>query len=478
MLQGLPDQHQSHQRTRIAFSHASGVHSKACSVPLTEPTVEIEPLRPAGTCQFLATINNIFGHVPINLRASTGLPFFAAESQQWMESCTGQKIDFDRLNLASVRTRHRSVHELGSTKEYFRHNVHPDLPDRSVVLSAFHEFISSAAHRHFPFLHPGLLPYTLETAYDQKVSEVSPDIASARACIFAFIPFSSFIIEGKPLCNGSELRGFIQEAQYLVSEILDGNATLDGIQALLMLSICRLGQISTMNSIEPMFTTSIRFIFILGGHLNLAAQETPALFQVHCRSLFWIAYVMDNEICLRTCRPPAICADYCDLTLPSESEIATEFCLPHLQIPYIQILPFLFPSDLRLASIQSKITKALHSPQAASKSDAELLKTIRELDDVVDGWHKSLQLPDDPSAFPAQGVMTRDEAFGSSFMLLVQYKYCIIAIHQMSTGCAAWIADPEALGIKLSLEVAANASRALLQQFLGAKAVFQLGGFW
>lgn len=235
-----------------------------------------------------------------------------------------------------------------------------------------------------------------------------------------------------------------------------------------------------MNSIEPMFNTSIRFIFILGGHLNLAAHSPPALFQIHCRSLFWIAYVMDNELCLRTCRPPAICTDYCDLTFPSAREIAIEFCLSDLQIPSIQILPHLFPTDLRLASIQSRISKTLHSPRAASKSDAELLKTIRELDDAIDDWYKSLPLSYDISAFPAQGIMTREEALGCQIMLHIQHKYCIVAIHQMSTGCAAWIADPgsQALGIKLSLEVAANASRALLQKFLGAKALFQQGGFW
>lgn len=189
---------------------------------------------------------------------------------------------------------------------------------------------------------------------------------------------------------------------------------------------------------------------------------------------------MDNELCLRTCRPPAICVDYCDLTFPSTSEIAIEFCVADLKIPSIQILPYFFPTDLRLASIQSRISKALHSPQAASKSDAEILKTIRELDEAIDDWYKNLHLSYDHSTVPAQDIMTREEAFGSQFMLHIQHKYCIVAVHQMSTGCRAWIADTssQALGIRLSLEVAANASRGLLEQFLGVKALFQQGGFW
>jgi hypothetical protein len=41
-------------------------------------------------------------------------------------------------------------------------------------------------------------------------------------------------LEGNSSSNDIRSQGYIHEAQYLVSEILDGQATLDGIQALLM----------------------------------------------------------------------------------------------------------------------------------------------------------------------------------------------------------------------------------------------------
>lgn len=130
--------------------------------------------------------------------------------------------------------------------------------------------------------------------------------------------------------------------------------------------------------------------------------------------------------------------------------------------------------------IQSRITKALYSPRAASKSDSEILKSIRELDDAVDDWYKNLQLPNDLSNFLEKGLLPREETTIISFLLQIQHKYCIVALHQMATGCAAWMANPnnQALGIKLSLEVAANASRALFRQFLGIQPVIKQGGFW
>lgn len=98
-----------------------------------------------------------------------------------------------------------------------------------------------------------------------------------------------------------------------------------------------------MNSVEPFFTTSIRLIFTLGGHLGLDVGKPATVFRVHCRSLFWIAYVMDNELCLRTCRPPMICTDYCDLMFRTEAELVMEFCLPGLQYPSTQTLRFFSP---------------------------------------------------------------------------------------------------------------------------------------
>ena len=36
----------------------------------------------------------------------------------------------------------------------------------------------------------------------------------------------------------------------------------------------------------------------------------------HLRHLFWLCYVLDKDISLRTGRPPVIADQFCDLTLP------------------------------------------------------------------------------------------------------------------------------------------------------------------
>ena len=163
------------------------------------------------------------------------------------------------------------------------------------------------------------------------------------------------------------------------------------------------------------------------------------------RKLFWLCYSVDTDISLRTGQPPSIDDDHCDLTLPpgyveiqyldrqelealkerrlypfnshshshsnSDSSNPLQSFQP-LQSPsgtssYTKVPPSLptstteylhidetsipiLPGDLRLTLIKSKTCKLLYSASALRKSDAELLRDIRELDDELERWRLSV----------------------------------------------------------------------------------------
>ncbi|KAK3954792.1 hypothetical protein QBC32DRAFT_74854 [Pseudoneurospora amorphoporcata] len=156
----------------------------------------------------------------------------------------------------------------------------------------------------------------------------------------------------------------------------------------------------------------------------------------HLRKLFWLCYSIDTDISLRTGQPPSIDDDHCDLSLPPgyleiqyldrhELEALKERHLhptnsspsfqahnsshpfqspsgagtssytttststtsyPHLDETSVPVLP----GDLRLTLIKSKTCKLLYSASALRKSDAELLRDIRELDDELERWRLSM----------------------------------------------------------------------------------------
>ncbi|KAE8154527.1 hypothetical protein BDV25DRAFT_135699 [Aspergillus avenaceus] len=420
------------------------------------------------------------GHVPGNLRAFNGQPFFSAESQRSIALCTGESIDFEHFCSLGAPWQRQHNHGFEATKQFFNHHSHPDLPERDLLFSYLTCYQSSFANRWFPFINVSLFEYTVKTAYDNQPSIYSPHISSAKACIFGFMAFmSSFTnITRPPVDVDGRIYG--HEAQYLLPEIFDSPATLDGIQTLLMISLDRLIQFGDTSSIEVLFSSATRFIFTLRGNQYQHTLQDMSVFNVHCRFLFWLAYVMDKELCMRTARPPSICDDYCDLTLPSGEEIAIEFAIPMSQVHKEHLLLFLFPTELGYSLNQSRIYTSLYSPRALRMSDTELLKTIRELDDAVEYWHNSQRLQHTSDLLVSEGLISNEEVAQRSLLLHLQRHYSVAAIHQMSTGCAAWMKDqgPHLIGINLSLDVAVDASRSLLRQFLEAPDSVQKNAFW
>lgn len=126
----------------------------------------------------------------------------------------------------------------------------------------------------------------------------------------------------------------------------------------------------------------------LGGHFfqpqnpPSAEDSLPVRQRHHIRRLFWLCYVLDKDISLRSGRPPLLTEDYCDLTLPewagSMSNSAAEK------------LTRLLPNDPRLSMIKEKTCRLLYSPGAFRISDSQLLLNIRQLDNDLEQWRLAI----------------------------------------------------------------------------------------
>lgn len=205
---------------------------------------------------------------------------------------------------------------------------------------------------------------------------------------------------------------------------------------------------------------AVRIIFQFGGNVNLpaTADSEPlgslmlSRARVHVRDLFWICYVVDKNLCLRTGRPPLIDDDDCDLSLPPsylQEEPNTETPRPH------------FPNDLRLSIIVSKVYRELYSRRALKKSDIEILKTIRELDGSLDRWKLSLPTQQRLTIFDSPDLQKINTRY---LMLRLEYYQCVTLIHQASSRCKAWVGGDGGMveGISSSMTLSVEASRSSL----------------
>lgn len=132
----------------------------------------------------------------------------------------------------------------------------------------------------------------------------------------------------------------------------------------------------------------------LGGHLYqreeppLAEDSLEERRRRHIRGLFWLCYVLDKDVSLRSGRPPFLTEDYCDLTLPDVDgasdwdedggDSAGELLIHHL------------PIDPHLSMIKEKTCRLLYSPRAFRATDGQLLLNISRLDDDLEQWRLSI----------------------------------------------------------------------------------------
>jgi hypothetical protein len=234
-------------------------------------------------------------------------------------------------------------------------------------------------------------------------------------------------------------------------------------------------------------SAAARYIFMLGGNHSLPHTSTsphhsstsPSAVQRHLRAMFWICYVMDKKLSLRTGRPPCLSDDQCDLTMPDES--------PHRQFtepvpPQVSsdgCFEFLSFINLQLSIISSKTYNSLYSAPALKRSDIELLKTIRELDSDLEKWRISVPEQYRPTLSSLHETPAPAVGPGAAILRL-QYYHCIVAIHQVSSRCSAWAKDQNRVmeGVSSSLALTVQASRSSLEYLQATGHIFEEDSFW
>lgn len=239
-----------------------------------------------------------------------------------------------------------------------------------------------------------------------------------------------------------------------------------------------------------------RLVYMLGGHTlsgpdiapNQSAEETDCSWRVkrQLRKLFWLCYTFDKDISLRTGQPPSMEDENCDLTLPDR----------YMEVQYIErdweseaafmddTDVSLLPGDLRMSILKSKVYKALYSAEALRKSDAELLRDIRNLDDELESWRISLPPKYQPIlTFPQQGRRRHHVKPPTSMQISVihfEYYYLFAAIHRASGRCRAWAKGQggEMKGVSSSLALSVEASRSTLFYLRSAIQALHEDAFW
>ncbi|OQE39310.1 hypothetical protein PENCOP_c007G04277 [Penicillium coprophilum] len=365
-----------------------------------------------------------------------GIPFFSVEGLRWVESRCGHNKNLDRFA--------RFFHSWGTNPKSTSDSLGPpddkkysQLPDREIIEAHLASFRSSPLHQIFPVLKYSLFIETIRHAYQRPQNSYKSPFAAS--CVLAFGAFATTIDlrnSNLPAIDGDACA---QEAQRLLFKLSQIPATLDVLQTLLILCAFRLLS-GDLSSADILLAIAVRLLFQLGGNQfgcpNASFEERDQV-----RTLFWMSYTFDKCLFLRTGRPLCIHDDDCDLTLPSNYIARTSERGFETEETMDSWTP-LFPCDLRLSIAVSNIYRELYSIRGLQKSDADVLMTIRNLDNELEAWRVS---------FPPQKLSQLSD--NSS-----------VKIIEASSRCKSWNEDIYGMseGINSSLALAVEASRSSL----------------
>lgn len=227
-----------------------------------------------------------------------------------------------------------------------------------------------------------------------------------------------------------------------------------------------------------------RFASILGAHREPVSGGPTTLGSEHAktptsplRRLFWLCYMFDKDICLRAGYPPVIDDNHCDLALPPG----------YKQIDALDTFrdgSEGFPGDMRLTIIKSKAISLLFCLRSFGKSDAELLRDIRELDDELETWRASISPRHRPSLALGHRIklepgMTKAKRI-HIIVIHLEYYFLLALFHSASGRCRVWGCDKgaQAANVTSSQALALQASRSTIVNLGEVAHVFNCGDFW
>ncbi|KFX97510.1 hypothetical protein V490_02757 [Pseudogymnoascus sp. VKM F-3557] len=410
---------------------------------------------------------------------------FLPEGQEWIKSRTGQTVALEKLYASGPPWQNqRSIymHDM----ELLQDSV--QLPDRGVIEKLARGYRSHILSRVFPIIDKVLFEDTLNLAYNQGGFQPIGH-ASAKACIYAFLAFIGILNIYGERGTGLPLSGdaYAMKAQSLIPQVIQ-EITTESLQAAVILSMYQLFS-GNYQSAAVIHCLTVRFAFMLGAHTqhhSTIASQTPAFSEIvsrtqnHRRNLFWLCYTFDIELSLRTGQPPSINDEYCDLTLPPGyiEQLYRHHGSDHSATDIHSIS--LFPGDLRLIMIKSRAYNSLYTARALQKSDAELLKDIRVLDDDLEKWRISVPPEFRPTISFSHETPTEGGMDMRKVISRLSYHHCMAIIHQASGRCRARAdgQSPVMEGVSSSLELAVEASRSSFLYLHAAQHVLDDDCFW
>lgn len=225
--------------------------------------------------------------------------------------------------------------------------------------------------------------------------------------------------------------GYLKNAMGVFPELMMRNTDLLSVQALLGMALFMQG---TPNP-QPSFlliSAAMRLAHSIGLHKRGTGFNLNPIEIEQRKRVFWIAYMLDKDLCLRSGRPPAQDDDDMNVELPEADPVDN---IGNIPLADGKGKMNLFRVMCEVATIESEVYKRLYSVQATKQSDGDLLNTIGELDQKLEDWKDRI-----PVDFRPEHEIKASHTPLILHVVMVHLTYynCLTTIHRMSIHHGYW----------------------------------------
>ncbi|KAK4982096.1 hypothetical protein LTR66_009480 [Elasticomyces elasticus] len=361
--------------------------------------------------------------------SSSGFSIFSPKGIQWVNEKTGDTSFQDMISNASVDDAKWNHWKPEVYHDIFVRRTFKALPPRHEALALLKDYFENF-NCMFPLFHEPTFMHLVDKHYSMEPYDGSGWWASLNVAL-AIAHRLRVMSNQVPQDEDRHAWGYLKNALAVQTELTMRNTDLLSVQALLGMALFLCG---TPNPQPSFFLVSaaIRLAHSIGLHKKGSGFGLNEVEVEQRKRVFWIAYILDKDICLRSGRPPVQDDDDMNVELPSED--------PGDNIGNVPLADGkgkinLFRLNCTFAVIQAKVYKQLYSVKASRQSDGELLNTIGDLDRELEEWKEEI-----PVDFRPEHEIKGNHTPLILHVVVLHFAYynCLTTIHRMSVHHGYW----------------------------------------
>lgn len=361
--------------------------------------------------------------------SSSGFSIFSPQGIQWVNERTGDDSFRHMISEVSLDDHKWTSWKPEIFGDLFQRRVFRPLPPKDEAMSLLKDYFENFNFI-FPLFHEPTFMYLAERQYSSEPYQGSGWWASFN-CALAFGHRLRAMNNSVQKEEDEKAWGYVKNAMGAFPELTMRNTDLLSVQALLGMALFMQG---TPNP-QPSFlliATAIRLAHSIGLHKRGTGFNLNPIEIEQRKRVFWIAYVLDKDLCLRSGRPPAQDDDDMDIDLP-DAEPADN--IGNIQLADGKGKMNVFRSMCELTVIESHVYQRLYSTKATKQSPGELLNSISELDQTLEEWKDSIPIDFRPEH---EIKASHTPLILHIVMLHLTYYNCLTTIHRMSVHHGYW----------------------------------------